>query len=58
VRWDEHTTVDLCYDDHFPIVTWAQRGETGPIFAPRDWAHLCPRQAYAFAGCCLLLEVV
>jgi hypothetical protein len=30
---DEHTTVDLCDNDHFPIITWAQRGGTGPIFA-------------------------
>jgi len=30
---DEHTTVDLCDNDYFPIVTWAQRGKTGPIFA-------------------------
>ena len=30
---DEHTTVDLCDNDHFPIVSWAQRGDTGPIFA-------------------------
>jgi hypothetical protein len=30
---DEHTTVDLCDDDHFPIVNWAQRGAAGPIFA-------------------------
>jgi hypothetical protein len=26
--------VDLCDDDHFSIVTWVQRGETGSIFAP------------------------
>jgi hypothetical protein len=32
---DEFTTIDLCDDDHFPIVTWAQRGKAGPIFAPR-----------------------
>jgi hypothetical protein len=30
---DEHTTVDLCDKDHFPIVSWAQRGAAGPIFA-------------------------
>jgi hypothetical protein len=30
---DEHTTVDLCDQDHFPIVSWAQRGAAGPIFA-------------------------
>ena len=30
---DEHTTVDLCNQDHFPIVSWAQRGAAGPIFA-------------------------
>ncbi len=30
---DEPTTVDLCDDDHFPIVSWAQRGVAGPIFA-------------------------
>ena len=32
---DEFTTVDLCDDDHFPIVGWAQRGVNGPIFAVR-----------------------
>ncbi len=30
---DEHTTVDLCDAYHFPIVSRAQRGATGPIFA-------------------------
>jgi hypothetical protein len=30
---DEYTTVDLCDKDHFPIVSWAQRGAAGPIFA-------------------------
>ena len=30
---DEYTTVDLCDDDHFPIVTWAQRGGAGSNFA-------------------------
>ena len=29
---DESTTVDLCDEDYFPIVTWAQRGDA-PIFA-------------------------
>jgi hypothetical protein len=29
---DEHTTVDLCDDDHFPLLGWAQRGAVGPIF--------------------------
>jgi hypothetical protein len=32
---DEFTTVDLCDDDQFPIVGWAQRGVNGPIFAVR-----------------------
>ncbi len=30
---DEFTTVDLCDDDQFPIVGWAQRGAAGPMFA-------------------------
>jgi hypothetical protein len=30
---DETVTVDLCDADYFPIVTWAQRGAAGPIFA-------------------------
>jgi len=30
---DEFTTVELCDDDQFPIVGWAQRGAAGPIFA-------------------------
>ena len=32
---DEVTTVDLYDGDHFPIVTWAQRGGAGPIFAQK-----------------------
>ena len=30
---DEYTTEDLCSDDYFPIVSWAQKGKNGPIFA-------------------------
>ena len=32
---DETVTVDLCDADYFPIVTWAQRGAAGPIFAQK-----------------------
>ncbi len=35
---DEFTTVDLCDDDQFPIVGWAQLGANGPIFAVRGLA--------------------
>jgi hypothetical protein len=30
---DEYTTVDLCSSDFFPLASWGQLGEKGPIFA-------------------------